>query len=85
MRAVRSQTCPNHSARTSASRAPCPADSNSGKSLSIVNVTAMEGKFDYANKQATHPHTNMAKASLNMLTRTVPLSLAVTVRHYRAR
>jgi NAD(P)-dependent dehydrogenase (short-subunit alcohol dehydrogenase family) len=37
----------------------------------VVNVTAMEGKFDYANKRPTHPHTNMTKAALNMLTRTV--------------
>ena len=36
----------------------------------IVNVTAMEGVFAYANKQARHPHTNMAKAALNMFTRT---------------
>jgi NAD(P)-dependent dehydrogenase (short-subunit alcohol dehydrogenase family) len=35
----------------------------------IVNVSAMEGKF-YRFKQATHPHTNMAKAALNMMTRT---------------
>ncbi|MBX3155251.1 MAG: SDR family NAD(P)-dependent oxidoreductase [Deltaproteobacteria bacterium] len=36
----------------------------------IVNVSAMEGVFAYANKQARHPHTNMAKAALNMFTRT---------------
>ena len=36
----------------------------------IVNVSAMEGKFYKANKNCFHPHTNMAKASLNMLTRT---------------
>jgi NAD(P)-dependent dehydrogenase (short-subunit alcohol dehydrogenase family) len=35
----------------------------------IVNVSAMEGKF-YRYKSATHPHTNMAKAALNMMTRT---------------
>ena len=35
----------------------------------IVNVSAMEGKF-YRRKQPTHPHTNMAKAALNMMTRT---------------
>jgi NAD(P)-dependent dehydrogenase (short-subunit alcohol dehydrogenase family) len=35
----------------------------------IVNVSAMEGKF-YRFKNETHPHTNMAKASLNMMTRT---------------
>jgi len=36
----------------------------------IVNVSAMEGKFSKKNKNCFHPHTNMAKASLNMLTRT---------------
>jgi NAD(P)-dependent dehydrogenase (short-subunit alcohol dehydrogenase family) len=36
----------------------------------IVNVSAMEGKFSYANKTPRHPHTNMAKAALNMMTRT---------------
>lgn len=35
----------------------------------IVNVSAMEGKF-YRQKTANHPHTNMAKAALNMMTRT---------------
>ncbi len=42
----------------------------------VVNVSAMEGKFDYANKMPTHPHTNMAKAALNMLTRTSGPALA---------
>ncbi len=36
----------------------------------IVNVSAMEGKFNYPNKMPKHPHTNMAKAALNMMTRT---------------
>jgi NAD(P)-dependent dehydrogenase (short-subunit alcohol dehydrogenase family) len=36
----------------------------------IVNVSAMEGQFSRRYKGAGHPHTNMAKASLNMLTRT---------------
>lgn len=36
----------------------------------IVNVTAMEGKFFRFKKDARHPHTNMAKAALNMLTHT---------------
>jgi NAD(P)-dependent dehydrogenase (short-subunit alcohol dehydrogenase family) len=35
----------------------------------IVNVSAMEGKF-YRFKSENHPHTNMAKAALNMMTRT---------------
>jgi len=35
----------------------------------IINVTAMEGVFNTF-KASTHPHTNMAKAALNMMTRT---------------
>jgi len=36
----------------------------------IVNVSAMEGKFSRYIKTERHPHTNMAKAALNMLTHT---------------
>jgi len=36
----------------------------------IVNVSAMEGQFYRDFKTDKHPHTNMAKAALNMLTRT---------------
>jgi NAD(P)-dependent dehydrogenase (short-subunit alcohol dehydrogenase family) len=36
----------------------------------IVNVSAMEGQFSRASKSVHHPHTNAAKAALNMLTRT---------------
>ena len=36
----------------------------------IVNVSAMEGKFHGFKKADRHPHTNMAKAALNMLTHT---------------
>ncbi|MBP9682501.1 MAG: SDR family oxidoreductase [Bacteriovorax sp.] len=36
----------------------------------IVNVTAMEGKFYRFKKEDRHPHTNMAKAALNMMTHT---------------
>jgi len=36
----------------------------------VVNVSAMEGCFSRNTKTEKHPHTNMAKASLNMLTRT---------------
>ena len=36
----------------------------------IVNVSAMEGQFYRNFKTTRHPHTNMAKAALNMLTRT---------------
>ncbi|WP_019488102.1 MULTISPECIES: SDR family oxidoreductase [Kamptonema] len=36
----------------------------------IINVSAMEGQFNRDSKTAYHPHTNMAKAALNMMTRT---------------
>ncbi len=36
----------------------------------IVNVSAMEGKFHRFKKADRHPHTNMAKAALNMMTHT---------------
>jgi len=36
----------------------------------IVNVSAVEGQFYRAFKTTRHPHTNMAKAALNMMTRT---------------
>jgi hypothetical protein len=42
----------------------------------IVNVTAMEGKFLRFKKDSRHPHTNMAKAALNMLTHTSAADLA---------
>ena len=45
----------------------------------IINVSAMEGKF-YRYKMPNHPHTNMAKAALNMLTRTSAEDLA---KHHR--
>lgn len=36
----------------------------------IVNVSSMEGVFNMKTKSKNHPHTNMAKAALNMMTRT---------------
>ncbi|MDR7210514.1 SDR family oxidoreductase [Flavobacterium piscis] len=36
----------------------------------IVNVTSSEGIFSYTNKTIFHPHTNMTKAALNMMTLT---------------
>jgi NAD(P)-dependent dehydrogenase (short-subunit alcohol dehydrogenase family) len=48
---------------------------NTGKKH-IVNVTAMEGKFHRFTKASRHPHTNMAKAALNMLTHTSASDLA---------
>ncbi len=43
----------------------------------IVNVSAVEGRFAVRNKTGGHPHTNMAKAALNMLTRTSAAELAL--------
>ena len=43
----------------------------------VVNVSAMEGKF-YRYKTPNHPHTNMAKAALNMMTRTCAHELRAT-------
>ncbi|MBE8516293.1 SDR family NAD(P)-dependent oxidoreductase [Amycolatopsis sp. H6(2020)] len=42
----------------------------------VVNVTAVEGRFAVRHKTSGHPHTNMAKAALNMLTRTSGPELA---------
>jgi len=39
----------------------------------IVNVSAVEGQFYRTFKSDKHPHTNMAKAALNMMTRTAAL------------
>jgi len=41
-----------------------------GREKHIVNVSAVEGQFYRNFKTTRHPHTNMAKAALNMLTRT---------------
>ncbi len=36
----------------------------------IINVSSSEGQFSYKGKTIYHPHTNMTKAALNMMTRT---------------
>jgi len=41
-----------------------------GRDKHIVNVSAVEGQFYRIAKTTRHPHTNMAKAALNMMTRT---------------
>ena len=41
-----------------------------GRHKHVVNVSAMEGQFYRIAKTDKHPHTNMAKAALNMMTRT---------------
>ncbi|MFF1574026.1 SDR family NAD(P)-dependent oxidoreductase [Leifsonia sp. NPDC058292] len=48
---------------------PSMAAARAGRSY-VVNVSAMEGVFGRQYKGPGHPHTNMAKAALNMLTRT---------------
>jgi NAD(P)-dependent dehydrogenase (short-subunit alcohol dehydrogenase family) len=42
----------------------------------IVNVSAVEGQFYRNHKTDKHPHTNMAKAALNMMTRTSAVDYA---------
>ncbi|HEY8143657.1 MAG TPA: SDR family oxidoreductase, partial [Kofleriaceae bacterium] len=42
----------------------------------IVNVSAMEAQFSRRKKTDKHPHTNMAKAALNMMTRTSAVDYA---------
>jgi NAD(P)-dependent dehydrogenase (short-subunit alcohol dehydrogenase family) len=49
---------------------------SSGRRAYVVNVSAMEGVFSRGYKGPGHPHTNMAKAALNMLTRTSATELA---------
>jgi NAD(P)-dependent dehydrogenase (short-subunit alcohol dehydrogenase family) len=41
-----------------------------GRGKHVVNVSAVEGQFYRRFKTTRHPHTNMAKAALNMMTRT---------------
>ncbi len=41
-----------------------------GREKHVVNVSAVEGQFYRRLKTTRHPHTNMAKAALNMMTRT---------------
>jgi NAD(P)-dependent dehydrogenase (short-subunit alcohol dehydrogenase family) len=43
---------------------------NRDRDKHIVNVSAVEGQFYRNQKTTRHPHTNMAKAALNMMTRT---------------
>ncbi|KAL7549526.1 hypothetical protein ACHAWF_012788 [Thalassiosira exigua] len=58
-----------------------PRDDPTRPDRYIINVSAMEGKF-YRYKMPNHPHTNMAKAALNMLTRTSSEDLAKKSRIY---
>lgn len=49
----------------------------------VVNVSAMEGQF-YRWKPSYHPHTNMGKAALNMMTRTIATHMAADKIHVYA-
>lgn len=40
---------------------PSPPDPLDGVRSHVVNVTALEGKFNVGKKSGGHPHTNMAK------------------------
>ncbi len=58
----------------------------------IVNVSAVEGQFYRNFKTTKHPHTNMAKAALNMMTRTAAtdyhndgIHMNSVARHHRRR
>ncbi|MFD6109756.1 SDR family NAD(P)-dependent oxidoreductase [Streptomyces yangpuensis] len=51
-------------------------ESSPGSARYLINVSAVEGQFGALNKSPGHPHTNMAKAALNMLTRTSGADLA---------
>ena len=44
----------------------------------VVNVSAMEGQFGRRYKGPGHPHTNMSKAALNMLTHTSAAEMLAT-------
>ncbi|MDQ3495095.1 MAG: SDR family oxidoreductase [Pseudomonadota bacterium] len=47
-----------------------PGNEPATRDKHIVNVSAVEGQFYRNFKTTRHPHTNMAKAALNMMTRT---------------
>ncbi len=56
-------------------------DRREGHDKHIVNVSAMEGQFYRSYKTDRHPHTNMAKAALNMMTRTAAADYVKTGIH----
>ena len=55
-----------------------------GRDKHIVNVSAVEGQFYRKFKTTRHPHTNMAKAALNMMTRTAAADYQVDGIHMNA-
>ena len=55
-----------------------------GREKHIVNVSAVEGQFYRLCKTTRHPHTNMAKAALNMMTRTAAADYQIDGIHMNA-
>ena len=51
---------------------------SSARRTYVVNVSAMEGQFGRRYKGPGHPHTNMSKAALNMLTHTSAAEMLAT-------
>ena len=46
---------------------------STNKNKFIINVSSVEGKFTKNKKLSRHVHTNMAKASLNMMTHSLSM------------
>ncbi len=59
-------------------------DATPGEHKHVVNVSAVEGQFYRRYKTTRHPHTNMAKAALNMMTRTSATDFHSTGIHMNA-
>lgn len=59
-------------------------DATPGRAKHVVNVSAVEGQFYRRFKTTRHPHTNMAKAALNMMTRTSATDYQSTGIHMNA-
>jgi NAD(P)-dependent dehydrogenase (short-subunit alcohol dehydrogenase family) len=49
----------------------CPLVDSTENPGFIINVSSMEGKFNRYKHNGHHPHTNIAKAGLNMITKTI--------------
>ena len=49
---------------------------HSGGNKFVINVSSVEGRFNIKQKLARHVHTNMAKASLNMMTHSIASDFA---------
>eukprot|EP00026_Physarum_polycephalum_P008349 Phypoly_transcript_08431.p1 GENE.Phypoly_transcript_08431~~Phypoly_transcript_08431.p1 ORF type:complete len:492 (+),score=59.35 Phypoly_transcript_08431:165-1478(+) len=52
------------------------AAKNNGSAY-VINVTSAEGDFNFTWRKDAHPHTNMAKAALNMMTKSISVTFAL--------